>query len=87
MVDIDQNDILTTGAYVDKEDLDGIRKWYLECLEWLKGFENVKDPSNSLQELSELATNPDDFSSDIPSLKRELNIARILWNVKVWRDS
>lgn len=76
MVDIDQNDILTTGAYVDKEDLDGIRKCYLECLEWLKGFENVKDPSNSLQELSELATNPDDFSSDIPSLKKRIKYCK-----------
>ena len=74
MVDIDQNDILTTGAYVDKEDLDGIRKCYLECLEWLKGFENVKDPSNSLQELSELVTDPDDFLIRYSFIKKENKI-------------
>ena len=31
---------------------------------------------NSLQELSELATNPDDFSSDIPSLKKRIKYCK-----------
>lgn len=30
----------------------------------------------SLQELSELATNPDDFSSDIPSLKKRIKYCK-----------
>lgn len=76
MIDIELNDIILTGAYVDKEDLAGIRKCYLECLEWLKGLENVKDLSNSLQELSALAINPDDFSSDIPSLKKRIKYCK-----------
>lgn len=31
---------------------------------------------NSLQELSELVTNPDDFSSDIPSLKKRIKYCK-----------
>lgn len=31
---------------------------------------------NSLQELSDLATNPDDFSSDIPSLKKRIKYCK-----------
>ena len=31
---------------------------------------------NSLQELSELATDPDDFSSDIPSLKKRIKYCK-----------
>ena len=31
---------------------------------------------NSLQELSELGTNPDDFSSDIPSLKKRIKYCK-----------
>lgn len=32
--------------------------------------------NNSLQELSELATDPDDFSSDIPSLKKRIKYCK-----------
>ena len=39
-------------------------------------YDSKKSLENSLQELSELATNPDDFSSDIPSLKKRIKYCK-----------
>ena len=39
-------------------------------------YDSKKSLENSLQELSDLATDPDDFSSDIPSLKKRIKYCK-----------
>ena len=49
----------------------------IEILNELKRMYASKESlEDSLQELSELATDPDDFSSDIPSLKRRIKYCK-----------
>ena len=49
----------------------------IELLNELQRVYNSKELlENSLQELSDLATNPDDFSSDIPSLKKRIKYCK-----------
>ena len=49
----------------------------IEILNELKRMYASKESlEDSLQELSDLATNPDDFSSDIPSLKKRIKYCK-----------
>ena len=56
------------------DEFDGLKlyPYQYEMINLLSDF----NTENSLQELSDLATNPDDFSSDIPSLKKRIKYCK-----------
>ena len=77
--------------FIDVDHSANISKHLKKLLEKLDEFDGLKlypyqyeminllsefNTENSLQELSELATDPDDFSSDIPSLKKRIKYCK-----------